>query len=251
MKKIIWIDVGTHFAQEHNSIFGSNYTFYSFILRRFISGKILRRGKFVNYKELRDILSARRRIRERSGEFFTILIEANSKIAHKMNFYPQADIFFNLALTDTNNSPVSVAKLYIGKGGELAEGNSLFIEKHKVHKDSYIPTFGVSTNDFFGALESYLKNKFDDYDVLLRLNCEGVEDEVIYSAYSNFASKLKLICGSLKDVEEIKGPAAAEKLDNFMTDNKLLFIKFSSGIYSWPKAHLGVLSLLGDKEKSI
>lgn len=249
MKKTIWIDVGTHFAQEHNSIFGSNFRFYSFIIRRFIGSKILRRGKFVSFKELRDILYARSRIRERSAEFFTILIEANSKIAHKMNFYPQADIFFNLALTDANYSPVSIAKLYIGKGGELSEGNSLFIEKHKVHKDSYVATFGVSTKDFFSALELYLKDKFDDYDVLLRLNCEGVEDDVIYSAYRNFGSKLKLICGSLKDVEEIKGLEASQKLDNFMSDNKLLFIKFSSGIYSWPKAHLGVLNLLEDKEE--
>ena len=41
--------------------------------------------------------------------------------------------------------------------------------------------------------------------MLLRLNCEGIEDDVIYAAHSSFQDKLKLICGSLKDVEGVKG----------------------------------------------
>ena len=28
MKKIIWIDVGTHFAQEYESAFGSNFKLF-------------------------------------------------------------------------------------------------------------------------------------------------------------------------------------------------------------------------------
>ena len=34
MKKIIWIDVGTHFGQEYSSIFGSNYGFFIHALKR-------------------------------------------------------------------------------------------------------------------------------------------------------------------------------------------------------------------------
>ena len=65
--KIIWIDVGTHFAQEHSSIFGSNYSFYSFILKRFLSGKILKRGKFISFKELKSVFHSRTRIRKNIG----------------------------------------------------------------------------------------------------------------------------------------------------------------------------------------
>ena len=111
MKKIIWIDVGTHFAQEHSSIFGSNYSFYSFIIRRFIGGKILKRGKFVIFQELRDIIYSRIRIRKRSREFFTVFVEANPKIAYKKNFYPATDMFFNLALTGDSHTPVSIANV--------------------------------------------------------------------------------------------------------------------------------------------
>ena len=74
MKKIIWIDVGTHFAQEHSSLFGSNSSFYLHILKRFIGGKLLRRGKFVGLKDLRNIISLRSKIRKSEKDFFTIFI---------------------------------------------------------------------------------------------------------------------------------------------------------------------------------
>ena len=67
------------------------------------------------------------------------------------------------------------------------------------------------------------------------------------NVYKSFDSKLKLICGALKDVEELKGEEASQKLYQFMQDKGLLFVKFSSGIYSWPKAHAAVLSLLEKK----
>ena len=79
---------------------------------------------------------------------------------------------------------------------------------------------------------------------MLRLNCEGVEDTVIYSVSESFGKKLKLVCGSLKDVEELKGVGAAESLDEFMQAKELPFIKFSSGIYTWPQAHIAILDLL-------
>ena len=154
-----------------------------------------------------------------------------------------------MALTDDNHSSVSIAKLYIGKGGDLAEGNSLFIKKDNPKNDRHIATFGVSARDFFHELALYLDDQFKDYEVLLRLNCEGVEDDVIYSTFSSFGNKLKLICGSLKDVEELKGLEASQKLDKFMSCNNLLFVKFSSGIYTWPDAHKAVLKLLEKDDK--
>ena len=247
--KIIWIDVGTHFAQEHDSIFGSNYGFWRLITRRFLSYKILKRGKFISFEELKSVIHSRASIRKRSSDFFSIIIEANPKIAYKKKFYPNADIFFNMALTDDNHSPVSIAKLYIGDQGELSEGNSLFLKKDNPKDGRHIATFGVSTRDFFRELALYLDDQFKDYEVLLRLNCEGVEDDVIYSTFSSFGNKLKLICGSLKDVEELKGLEASQKLDDFINDNNLVFKTFHSGIHTWPEAHKAVLSLLEKDDK--
>ena len=105
-------------------------------------------------------------------------------------------------------------------------------------------TFGVSASGFFSELALYLNEKFTHYDVLLRLNCEGVEDAVVYSAYSNFGAKLKLICGSLKDVEQKKGIKALRKLEKFLKEKELLFTYFSAQLWSWLKAHKAVLNLL-------
>ncbi len=245
MKKIIWIDVGTHFGQEYNSIFGSNFAFYTHVVKRFIGKKIFNRGKFIGFQSLRNVVYSRARIRKRSDDFYTVFVEANPKIAYTRNIYRDASMVFNLALTDESEvSPISIAKLYLGDGSELSQGSSVFLEKENVQKDSYVTTLGVSSVSFFNELQAYFEEKFEDYDVLLRLNCEGVEDEVIYAAHNSFGKKLKLICGSLKDVEGVKGLEASQKLDKFINDNKLLFVYFHSGMISWPEAHAAVLNLL-------
>jgi len=244
MRKLIWVDVGTHFGQEYSSIFGSNYNFYYLILRRIIGGNILNRGKPVKFQELRRLVRDRRRIRKQSSAFYTIFVEANSKIVYSKDVYHEADFVFNLALTDETHPSVSIAKLYLGNDSELSQGSSVYLAKHNVEKDSYVPAFAVSTSSFFTELELYLTEKYTHYDVLLRLNCEGVEDDVIYSAHYSFGNKLKLVCGSLKDVEGIKGHSALEKLHKFMHDRKIIFVSFNSGFDSWPRAHAAISNLV-------
>ena len=244
MKKVVWIDVGTHFAQEHGSIFSSNLIFYSFIIRRFISSKLFRRGKFVTLKTLKDIISSRNKLRESVKDFYSIFVEANSEIARKMKFYPGADLFFNLALTNDSSQSPSITKLYLGDGNALSQGSSIFLEKHNVKQENFVAAFGVSANDFFKELELYLSNQFSDFVVIIRLNCEGVEDDVIYSAHKYFGNKLQLICGSLKDVKGVKGPEALHRLEDFISENGLVFAKFYAPIYTWLEGHQAILRLL-------
>ena len=45
MRKIVWIDVGTHLAQEYDSVMGSNFNIYIKLLRRFIGWLFLSKGK--------------------------------------------------------------------------------------------------------------------------------------------------------------------------------------------------------------
>ena len=244
MKKLIWIDVGTHFAQEHGSIFSSNVSFYIFLFRRLISSKIFKRGKFVNLLELKDIIVSRHKIRKYSNNFYSIFIEANHKIARQRKFYPDADIFFNIALTNDSYPSTSITKLYLGDGRDYSQGSSIFLEKHNVTQNDFVAAFGSSAHNFFQALEEYLSEKFNDYVVMLRLNCEGVEDDVIYSAHNSFGKKLQLISGSLKDVSEVKGMDAYEKLNNYMNDNGIKFAKFYAPIYSWLEGHKAIIELL-------
>ena len=83
MRKIIWIDVGTHFAQEYSANFGSNYSFYRHIIKRFLSGKVLKRGRFVSFKGLKNIIHTRSKIRMRSKEFHTVIINLLDKRSFK------------------------------------------------------------------------------------------------------------------------------------------------------------------------
>ena len=52
------------------------------------------------------------------------------------------------------------------------------------------------------------------------------------------------------DLHGVRHADVFNEVDKFISDNKLLFVKFSSGIYSWPKAHAAVLNLLEKKDKS-
>ena len=249
MRKIIWIDVRTHFGQEYSSIFGSNLSFYWQVFKRFVGGAILKRGKFVSKVDLQKILYARSKIRKRSKEFHTIFIEANSKIVSKKNVYLCADEVFNLALVNNSQNPLSITKLYLASGNVLSQGNSVFEENDAVDKNTFITTMGVACETFFYQLKLHIDELYDEYEVLLRINCEGVEDEVIYSVYNIFGDKTAIISGSLNDVKRVRGLDASQKLDNFINVKNLPFVFFSPLIYSWPQAHTAIMNLLDKKPK--
>ena len=84
---------------------------------------------------------------------------------------------------------------------------------------------------------------FDDYQVMIRINCEGIEDEVIYSAYEHFGSKLSLILGSLDDVKKIKGDSALRRAEQFIADRQLPFEKFHSNMSSWVSGLIAITSI--------
>jgi hypothetical protein len=244
MKKVIWIDIGTHFAQEYNSIFGANFNFYQYIIRRLIGGNIFGRGKSISIQDLKKIISARSYIRKRKKDFFSIFIEANPNIIYKKKVYRSADIFFNIALTDNAHSPLSIINLYLGGGGELSQSGSLFSDKHKKFQNNFLPVLGVSTDTFFKSLKKYICDSFKDYAVILRLNCEGVEDSVIYSAHACFEEKLELICGALKDVAELKGVEAFNNLEKFISDNQIPFANFASPVSTWAEGQNAIQDVL-------
>lgn len=247
MKKIIWIDVGTHFGQEYKSIFGSSLSFYINLIKRLISGGIFKRGKFVSKENIKTILFARGKIRRRAKDFHTIFIEANPKIVCKKDVYLSADDVFNLALIDNANGPLSISKFFLGIGDELSQGSSVFAENNAVDKNTFVTTIFVACDTFFHQLKMHIEELYNDYEILLRLNCEGMEDEVIYSVYNVFGNKTAMICGSLNDVERVRGFQASQRLEEFINEKKLPFVFFSPLMHSWPQAHVAIMNLLDQK----
>lgn len=244
MKKIVWVDVGTHFAQEYESAFGSNSGFIWKILRRFVASIIFFRWNFPKLATLKNILSTRRFFKKNKDRFQFFFVEANSKIVSQKKVYLEADAVFNFALTSNSYENTEITKLYLANNDDTSQGSSIFTEKANVTKDLFTLCLGIQPLNFFSALEKHLKQIDDDYIVVLRLNCEGVEDEVIYSAYECFGSKLQLVSGSLKDVKGIKGEKSFLDMQKFMEDKNLPFIFFSENIDSWSKAHSEIKNLL-------
>ena len=241
MTKIVYIDVGTHFGQEFQSLFGSKlYVLYP-ILRRIIGYHILRRGKEINFKSIKNIFKYNSLAKKNKKKFLSYFIEANSKIVSHANVYKLADGVFNCALT--NDANVSIASLFLANNDSLGQSSSIFKNKKNVNLDNRITTLGIPANSFFQEFKKHIDQIELDYSVILRLNCEGMEDDVIYAVHEVFKEKLKLILGSLKDVEEIKGESAFIKLQKYIKDNSISFNFFSSSVNSWENAHRAILNV--------
>mgnify|MGYP001281455254 CR=1 FL=1 len=250
-KKIIWLDVGTHFAQEYSAIFGSNFNFFNALIRRLISWKVFGRGHPISYSQIRILLESRSFIKRNRNLFYIIFVEANTAIFQSKKIYKEADIAINMALTDDTEDGFSLQKLYIKNHEEMSQSSSIYREKkekNKQNKDDYMLVNGVTSAAFMTNLEKYLREKFRDYALMLRINCEGAEDSVIYSAQDVFGKKLKLISGSLKDVGVYKGKDALYALNQFIDDKDIKLTYFSPEIHSWSEGFSSILRLVSQSK---
>ena len=241
MTKLVYIDVGTHFGQEFKSMFGSRWYFLWKIMRRIIGFYLLKKGEKISIKDIIEIIRERRNIRENKDNFFTYFIEANPNIINCSNVYREAKGVFICALTGEVN--VNVTNLFLanfGTGNMIDQGSSIFSDKINVSKENFVSTIGIPSKLFFEKFKRYLDNTVSKYVVILRLNCEGVEDDVIYAAHKYFDDKLVLIMGSIKDVKECKGNSAYVNLEKYLRDNSLSFVQFSSSVNTWIKAHSSI-----------
>ena len=239
-KKIIWIDVGTHKAQEYMSIFGPNYWFYYKISRRVVSAVLLRRGIFMGLKKLNILFKTRKKLRKLRSYMRVVFIEANAQL-FRFPEYREADDIFCLALSDEEESNLSLTKLYCADNDRESQGNSIYDTKHNISLNKFILCPKVSSDQFAREYKLFLEKKYDNYQIVLRLNCEGAEDAVIYAFSKYFPNNFNLILGSLKDVLEVKGKNAHESLMNHIGDNNLNFIDFKSHPDSWLDAYYGLL----------
>ena len=249
MTKLIWLDVGTHAGQEFDSVFASDFIFYmKFIKRSLID---IYRGNFSSelIQSFRNSVRARMQIKNLKGEIVRIGVEANPKIVTKYKIYRQIDMVFNLGLKNGSDFSSRIEPLFIGNGDLLSQGSSLYKEKHNVSQALSIPVFAVDPTRFLTTLDEYLRSMFEDFVVFLRLNCEGAEDEVIFTAHTVFADRLCLLGGSLKDVKDVKGDDAYHRLIHYLESQALPFYEFNGNCTTWGDAHSALALVLGQLEK--
>ena len=177
-------------------------------------------------------------IKANDKSFYKIFIEANINIInYKKRIYKKIDLPLNLAIIDNNYEDSKLIKLYIANNNFLSQGSSIFKSKKNVNDKNYIYTLGVPADLFFKKIKNHLDKIFENYEILLRLNCEGVEDEIIYSCEKIFNKKLKLIMGAVDDVKKIKSENIYNDLIIFMEEKNLKFTYFTPDPNTWSKAH--------------
>ena len=245
--KIIYIDIGTHFGQEYQSIFGSHKYFAVKIFRRLVGYYIFRTGNRLGAKYFIELVKNRSKLRSERQLMLSFFVEANPKIIASKNIYKNVDGVFNLAVT--GNDKVEIINLFLANNDELSQGSSILLQKSNVSTDQYVSTLGVPAEVFFEKLQEYLQERFEKFSVILRLNCEGVEDDVIYAAHKIFADKLKLIMGSLKDVQECKGQLAYDNLQKYIRRCEIPFQFFSASVSSWGGAFAAIWRIMMETKR--
>lgn len=233
-KNIVWVDVGTHFGQELLATVGPSRLIFSAYLRRFLSAYILRRGHAYSMKSLYEIISKRSQLNA-SADIMTIAVEANLHLFHKF-VYKYCNMAFCLALGRSREPKLT--KLFLTSGKKYGQGSTIFESKQGTSSDEYVATFLMDPAVFFNNLKIILDERFtdDNYKVILRLNCEGAEDEVIRDCRRVFGQDLLLVAGSLKDVREIKGEHQYVALNKYLCENNVKFVQFSSRWDTWNSA---------------
>lgn len=233
-KNIVWIDVGTHFGQELLATVGPSRLIFFAYLRRFLSAYILRRGHAYSMKSLYGIISKRTQLNA-SANIITIAVEANLHLFHKF-VYKYCNMAFCLALG--RSSEPKLTKLFLTSGKKYGQGSTIFEVKQGTSSDKFVTTFLIDPTVFFNNLKVILDERFSEveYKVILRLNCEGAEDEVIRDCRSVFGQDLLLVAGSLKDVLEIKGDHQYFALNKYLCENNIKFVQFSSRWDTWNSA---------------
>lgn len=245
MKKIIWIDIGTHEGQEYKSMFSSNLWFIFRFFRTFVSSSLFRRNKFIGFKQSLLIFNNRKRIKKARSNFRVVFIEANSYHFH-LEVYRHSDDNFCFAMSDNSNGDLSIDRLYHANSNPKSQGNSIYINKGNVSESSFTLCPVVSADSFAKSYKIFLDKTYEDYEIVLRINCEGSEDNVIYAFTKHFGDKFRNIFGSLKDVENIKGETPYLNLIDHLILNKVKYIEFSPLFQTWHIAHKEIVKIINN-----
>ena len=235
---LILIDIGTHSCGEIKSFTNSKFFFYKLakrIIKNIYKKNSLKASYFkncvINHFKLKNIFK----------KITLILVEPNY-LHFEEAPYKLSSMVLPVAIKSISESLSMTTKLFFANNDPKSAGNSIFSSKGNVDKDNFRNVLSLNTNQLFEILKNtYLH---ENSKVILRLNCEGMEDEIIYEFKKYLSNKLKVIMGSLKDVKSIKGNKKYSQLLKFIDDEKILFVPFSDDIDTWSKAHSLLYSLI-------
>ena len=233
----ILIDIGTHSCGEIKSFTNSKFFFFK-LFKRII--KNIYKKKSLKICDLKNLISSHFKLKNIFKKITLILVEPNYLLFEEKP-YKLASMVLPAAIKSTSENNSRTIKLFFANNDPKSSGNSIFITKGNVNKNNFRNVLSLNSYELLEILKNtYLHEKSK---VILRINCEGMEDEIIYEFKKYLANKLKGIMGSLKDVKSIKGNQKYSHLMNFLNDEKIIFVPFSDDIDTWSKAHSFLYSL--------
>ena len=233
----ILIDIGTHSCGEIKSFTNSKFFFFK-LFKRII--KNIYKKKSLKICDLKNLISSHFKLKNIFKKITLILVEPNYLLFEEKP-YKLASMVLPAAIKSTSENNSRTIKLFFANNDPKSSGNSIFITKGNVNKNNFRNVLSLNSYELLEILKNtYLHEKSK---VILRINCEGMEDEIIYEFKKYLANKLKGIMGSLKDVKSIKGNQKYSQLMKFINDEKIIFVPFSDDIDTWSKAHSFLYSL--------
>ena len=239
---LLIIDIGTHSGIEIKSFSNTRFLINKILkdfIKRFFSFENKKLLKFLKY--YLELINSHFKLKRLINKISLITIEPN--FLHFSNsVYKNSTLLIPCAIDERSKNYLDTSKLYIANRNRLSEGNSIFINKKNINKNNYLLVSSIGTE----ALINIIKKRFmkRGLKIILRINCEGAEDQIIIRLKKQFPENLVGVLGSLKDVIDIKGLKKYSRLIRFMKKNNLKFIEFSSNIFSWREAHSFILSHL-------
>ena len=233
----IFIDIGTHSCGEIKSFTNSKFFFFK-LFKRMI--KNIYKNKSLKIRNFKSLIINHFRLKNIFKKITLILIEPNY-----LHFNEKPYIFSSMvlpaAIQSKRENNTRTIKLYFANNDPKSAGNSIFSSKGNVNKNNFRNVLSLNSLELLDILNNtYLH---ESSKVVLRINCEGMEDEIIYEFKKYLTNRLKGIMGSLKDVKSIKGDKKYSQLMKFIDDEKIIFIPFSDDIDTWCKAHSFLYSL--------
>ena len=175
-----------------------------------------------------------------SKKITLILIEPNY-LHFEEKPYKFSSMVLPAAIKSKNENNSRTIKLFFANNDPKSAGNSIFSSKGNVSTNYFKNVLSLNSLELLEILENTFLH--ENSKVILRINCEGMEDEIIYQFKKYLANRLKGVMGSLKDVKSIKGDKKYSQLMKFIDDEKIIFVPFSDDIDTWSKAHSFLYSL--------
>ena len=233
----ILIDIGTHSCGEIKSFSDSKFFFFK-LAKRII--KNLYKKKSLDFLYYKKLVNNHLKIKKHFKKITLILVEPNY-LHFDEKIYKLCSMLLPVAIKNIKEKDLRTTKLFFANNDPRSAGNSIFSTKGNVDVNNFKNVLVLTTKE----LVDIIKNTFmhENSKIIIRLNCEGMEDEIIYDFKRFIPKRLIGIMGSLKDVKSIKGNKDYSQLIDFIDKEMIKFVPFSDDIDTWGKAHSYLYSL--------